>query len=100
MDDESPMTPALVSVTASKVPLRLVAVRRHAALVRALLEELEPLAPSAGAKADEEVIGEQLIEELTLLCRRLQECTTAMTRTFGLGTVPMPVMPSNGGGRW
>jgi hypothetical protein len=91
MDDESPMTTALARMMESDARLRVVAVRRHAALVRALLEELERLVPSAGAKAHEEVIGEQLIEELTLLCHRFQECTAAMAST---------AIGSEDAGRW
>jgi hypothetical protein len=69
------MTTAL---TASSAPqcLNAVALRRHAALVRTLLEELDRIVPSAGARED--VLAEQLIEELTRLGCRILECTATM----------------------
>jgi hypothetical protein len=70
------MTTALLAVTPSNGRLRVLAVRRHAALVRALLVELERLVPSADASEHEEVMSEQLVEEVTLLGHRLLECTT------------------------
>jgi len=75
------MTTALVVVIPSHVRLSVVALRRHAALVRALLEELDRVAPLACASTEEEVVGEQLVEELTHLARRILECAATMTQT-------------------
>jgi len=81
--------------------LRVLAVRRHAALVRALLVNLERLVPSAGASEHEELMSEQLVEEVTLLLgHRLLECTTTTIETPGVGTARLPAVESNGGGGW
>jgi hypothetical protein len=75
------MTTALVAVIPSHLRLSVVALRRHAALVRALLEELDRVAPLAGASTEAEVVGEQLVEELTHLGRKILECAATMTQT-------------------
>jgi hypothetical protein len=48
--NKPPVTTSLLAVTASDVRLTLAAIRRHVALVRALLEEIERLVPLAGAR--------------------------------------------------
>jgi hypothetical protein len=57
-------------------------VRTHAALVRALLEELDRVLPPASA-AKELELAEQLIEELTQLGYRVLDCAAKMTRSEG-----------------
>jgi hypothetical protein len=94
------MTTALLAVTASDMRLTVVAIRRHVALVRTLLEEIERRVPATGASEHREVITEQLVEELTLLGHRLLECTATMSQTPGLGTAAVPPVAANGGGRW
>jgi hypothetical protein len=81
------MTTAPTDVIPSRLSLSIVALRRHAALVRALLEELERIAPAVGGSADREVVAEQLIEELSHLGHRILEC--AGTRT------PKPATPGD-----
>lgn len=56
--------------------------RTSAAVVRALLEELERVLPS-GSGEDELEIAEQLTEELSRLGYRVLECAAAMTRSDG-----------------
>jgi hypothetical protein len=74
------MTKARSIGTAPKVAAKnVVALRRHAALARALLEELEHLVPSFDASAPGDIVAEQLIEELTRLAHRILECTATMT---------------------
>jgi hypothetical protein len=94
------MTTALLAMTLSNGRLRVLAVRRHAALVRALLVDLERLVPSAGASEHEEVMSEQLVEEVGPLGHRLLECTTTTIETPGVGTARLAAVESNGGGRW
>lgn len=85
------MSTTLLTVTTSDTRLTVVAIRRHVALVRTLLEEIERLVPSTGARAHREDISKQLVEELTLLSHRLLECTATMSQTLGLGASPVPV---------
>jgi hypothetical protein len=61
----------------------LTPVRRHAALVRALLDELERVAPAPdiSERRSDGDGGGQLIEELARLGCRIFECAAAMTRT-------------------
>jgi hypothetical protein len=73
------MTKAPLVWTAPHVPASVAALRRHAALARALLEELEHVVPSFDAN-DQGVVAEQLIEELTRLAHRILACTSAMTQ--------------------
>ena len=56
--------------------------RTSAAVVRALLEELDRVLPSASGDGELE-IAEQLIEELTRLGYRVLECAAGMTRSEG-----------------
>jgi hypothetical protein len=60
-------------------PARL---RSHAALVRALLDEIERLAPVASGGSDAALfvaLGDQLAEEVGRLGCRMLECAAAMT---------------------
>jgi hypothetical protein len=67
------------------------ALRGHAALVRALLEELERVVPAAGVSpAEEDIVGAQLVEELTRLGRRILDCSPTMTQAPGLTIVVDP----------
>ena len=54
-------------------------VRRHVALVRTLLDELERIAQAPDASWREADCRAHLIEELDRLQRRLLECAAAMT---------------------
>jgi hypothetical protein len=76
------MTTAIPAGVPSRLSRSVVALRRQAALVRALLEELERLAPVVGGSgADGEVVDEQLLDELTLLGHSILECAATMTPT-------------------
>jgi len=66
--------------TPPHVPLSVVVLRRHAALVRALLQEVERVAPSVDSGGPGEVIAEHLIEELTRLAHWILECAGTMTQ--------------------
>jgi hypothetical protein len=69
---------AVLTVSALRVPLGVVALRRHAALVRALLEELEHAVPSGDPGVPGEVVAEHLMEELTRLAHRILDCAATM----------------------
>jgi hypothetical protein len=60
--------------------LRAPALRRHTALVRALLDELDRIVPSPSASPREDALEQQLIEELSGLACRILECTATMAR--------------------
>jgi hypothetical protein len=58
--------------------------RAHAALVRALLDELDRLAPISERRPDAQrfvALSEQHVEELASLGCRIVECAAAMTRS-------------------
>jgi hypothetical protein len=67
-------------VTPPRTPPRIAAIRRHAALVRALLEELEHAMPSVDPHAAGEVVAEHLIEELTRLAHQILDCVATMPK--------------------
>jgi hypothetical protein len=58
----------------------LTAIRREAAMVRTLLEELEQLTGSAA----EHHVGDQLAEALVILARKLVDVSTAMGCSWGI----------------
>jgi hypothetical protein len=62
----------------SNLPVRIAAVRRHAALARALLADLDRLMPQPSASAHEDIVGDEVIEELTRLGYQLLECAATM----------------------
>jgi hypothetical protein len=72
------MTAALISPNAPRLPVSIAAARRHAALARALLADLDRLTPQPSASAREYILGDQLIEELTRLGYELLECAATM----------------------
>lgn len=74
------MNAAMTSATARQQPLGASTLRRHAALARALLEELDRTVPSSGADFRTDALDEQLVEELTRLGCRILECAVMMTR--------------------
>jgi hypothetical protein len=75
----------------------LTAIRREAAMVRALLEELEQL---TGTSAEH--VGQQLAEGLVTLARRLVDASTAMGCSWGIdpgrdksvAAIPTPGIPA------
>jgi hypothetical protein len=75
----------------------LTAIRREAAMVRALLEELEQLTGTAA-----EHVGQQLAEGLVTLARRLVDASTAMGCPWGIdpardktvAAIPGPAIPA------
>jgi hypothetical protein len=84
-------------------PARL---RSHAALVRALLDEIEHLAPVSIRRSDAAVfteMGEQLADEVARLGYRMLECAAAIVRceTLGVSGSLHPTSPAKvpAGGR-
>jgi hypothetical protein len=69
------MTTALTGPSESGLRLKAIGLRRHAAVVRGLLVELERIDPSPDVSAREDGLVEQLIEELTRLGFRILELT-------------------------
>jgi hypothetical protein len=79
---ETTMTQAARSFIAPEAPDDFSRLRRHAAVVRALLDELERVLPSSGASARSDAafrIHEQLVEELGRVGCRLLECAASLT---------------------
>src|SRR5579864_6511533 len=69
-------------VGASDVSVPLVRARGQAAVVRALLNEMERISALHGSSTREEtVLGDQLVEELARLGCRVLECASAMSLT-------------------
>ena len=69
-------------------PLEPARLRTHAALVRALLDEIEHIAPVSIQSTDGAVfaaMGEQLAEEVARLGYRMLECAAAIVRSETLG---------------
>jgi hypothetical protein len=62
---------------------RTIEIRRHAALARALLDELDRVVPSQGAGARMDAVEQQLMEELWRLAHRILDCTATMIRAPG-----------------
>jgi hypothetical protein len=57
---------------------RTLELRRHTALARALLDELDRILPSPGVGSRKDGLDEQLIEELRRLAHRILECTATV----------------------
>ncbi len=72
------MAAAPVSLPVSNLLVRIDALRRHAALVRSLLHELERLTPAPPTDTRAYVVADQLIDELTRLGWRILECAATM----------------------
>jgi hypothetical protein len=67
-----------------RLPPALAPLRSHAAVIRALLDEFERLAPLAARSGDAAVftsLGGQLAEEVGRLGCRMLECAAALTGT-------------------
>jgi hypothetical protein len=67
-----------------QLPPAMAPLRSHAAVIRALLDELDRLAPLSARSGEAAVfncLGEQLAEELRRLGSRMLECAAAMTGT-------------------
>jgi hypothetical protein len=78
------MTIAFFQSGEVQLPPALAPLRSHAAVIRALLDELDRLAPLSargGEPAAIACLGEQLAEELGRLGCRMLECAAAMTGT-------------------
>ena len=69
-----------LTLAASNLSPKVAVLRRHVALVRALLEELDRILPSPGTSDHVELVAEQLIEELGRLGCRILECTGTVQR--------------------
>jgi hypothetical protein len=76
------MSIALVRFGEIDFPQALRRLRNQAALVRALLDELDRVAPAGGAHPAEArlALGAQLTEELRRLAFQMVECFAATTR--------------------
>ena len=67
-----------------EVPLEPARLRTHAALVRALIDEIEHIAPVSIQSTDAAVfaaMGDQLAEEVARLGYRMLECAAAIVRS-------------------
>jgi hypothetical protein len=80
------------------LPQALARLRGHAALVRALLDELDRLAARSSEAARVSDLGGQLAEEVSRLGCRMLECAAEMT---GVASKPPASKPPAGqGGHW
>jgi hypothetical protein len=73
-----------------ELPVEPARLRSHVAVVRALLDEIERLAPAVSSRSSSEAavfkaLGDQLAEEVGRLGSRMLECAAAMT-----GVAPGP----------
>jgi len=64
-------------VRSAQLAPELLRLRSHAALVRALLDDLDRVVPFAGG-GRESLLGGQLVEELARLGSRVLECAAAL----------------------
>jgi hypothetical protein len=81
-DEEVFMSAAFVQPSELDLPQALTRLRAHAALVRALLDELDRLAPLSARSSDAArlfAVGEQLAEEFGRLGCQIVECAASMT---------------------
>jgi hypothetical protein len=75
-------------------PLRAAELRRHTALVRALLDELDRIVPSPHASSREDALEQQLIEELRrLACLILASTGESTATTTHASAAPSPRDP-------
>jgi hypothetical protein len=82
------MSTAFLQSGEIQLPEALARLRSHAALVHALLDELDRLAPLSARSsqaAQFTALGEQLAEEVGRLGYRMLECAASMTGTPAAG---------------